>query len=249
MAIIVSFQNQKGGCQKTTLTKIIATIFHYTVPNIRVAVIDADAQHNIALRRARDIDEINHNESLKRRLDALTEANGNKSLYPIFSASLSNHEVVPGIDKLIKEDYNLIFIDLPGSLMEEGINEIVPRLNFIFTPISSDFESVESSLQYITKLRQFMNQSNDHNILNHSVLFTKYSNNENSTDAKRFKPIKDLLKSYQINVLDHGFFRSTRFEHELAGTIFPFPQRKEYENISPYPLAIEIFNTIIKHTN
>lgn len=247
--ITISFQTQKGGAQKSSLTKMMATIIHYSMPNINVAVLDADAQHSIYVRRHKDMKDLEYDEDALRKHQDLMKSNS-KPDYPIYTARLSKGDVVDSIKAIEKQgECNLLFVDLPGTLEAEGINEVVGYLNFIITPIDSDFESVDSSLQYIKKLRQFMNENATHKIIHNSVVFTKYVRNEKSNEFKRFKLIKSMLEEYGIKVLDNTYADSKRLRHELAGTIFPFPQTKEFENISPYPLAQEIIKMIFENIN
>jgi cellulose biosynthesis protein BcsQ len=151
--IYISFATQKGGAGKSSFTIIAASIAHYAM-DYNVAIIDCDyPQLSISNFRKRELENIPKNEALKKL--AITKfSEHNKSSYVIESAMTT--VAIETAERIISEQKNLdyIFFDLPGTVNQPGILNLIQEMDYIFTPISADRTVMESSLSFLLMLRQ-----------------------------------------------------------------------------------------------
>ena len=136
MAKIIAFSSQKGGPGKTTLTLLAATYLH--AAGIRVLVIDADSpQHSFQQTRLAD---------LMVDQDLLTE----RGLLPytILSQTIST---LPGVLALMRDskDYDVIFIDLPGTLNVKAFEAVTPYLSLVIIPVELELKSYTAGMQTV----------------------------------------------------------------------------------------------------
>jgi len=246
--MVISFANQKGGSQKSTFSRLMATAIHYGVPHLKVAMIDCDNQATNSEIRKRDLDLLDQDPNAKDRYYKMERTLG-KPIYPIVRARLSKPgDVKATLEALQKKGYNFIFLDLPGNTEIPGVTDAILLINYLFIPVHSDDGSINSSVSYITSLKALMFELRKSAPVLEDIFvyFTLYSRNERNRDHQIFVDLREQFTERGVKVLQNGFFNSTSFKYELASTTFPFPNNKQYENISPYPLFSEIIDTIYK---
>jgi cellulose biosynthesis protein BcsQ len=224
----------------------MATAIHFGAPNLRVAMIDCDNQATNYEIRKRDLELLDQDHIAKERYDKLNNTLG-RPIYPIVRARLSKPgDVKTTLEGLEKRGYNFILIDLPGNTEIPGVTDALMLINYLFIPVHSDDGSINSSVSYITSIKAMMYELRKSNpaLEDIYVYFTLYSRNERNRDNQIFVDLRQEFTDKGIKVLQNGFFASTSFKYELASTLFPFPNTKQYENISPYPLFSEVVDTI-----
>jgi len=135
-AKICCFANQKGGVGKSTLTSLIANYLHLKT-NYRVCVIDADNnQRTLEEVRKRDIELLGMDESI---------------LYDLLSVDSNNVPSV--IEEMLsypdEDQYDYIFIDLPGNILQKGVFQTYFFVEFCFLPTDVTFADISSLSKFI----------------------------------------------------------------------------------------------------
>lgn len=250
MVIVSAFYNMKGGAQKSTLTGLFSSALFYRIKNLRPAVIDVDPQKSLATKREYELTELETNLKRKATFDTLMEeskeTNGKAEIFPIHPIASKNvTDIKKKIVELYNQGHNFIMIDLPGSITDSGVAEILKLIHFIYLPVDWDNASTDTAKKTLNVLDALM-KTGQGVLKDVSILFTKYTNNPKSTEYKEFNKLRKSLEAEGRHVYKEGFINSVHFrKEELYSTIFPFPNNiKRFENVSPYPL----FKEIIEHT-
>lgn len=125
--MIIIIGNQKGGCGKSTLTLLLAN-FLTQVKKTKVHVIDMDYQQSI---------------SQKYENAKILE---NKAPYEVIAASLEHY---PVIKELLRETAGeVVLIDLPGKLDDDGLIPIFQSTDLVICPFSYDEFSFNSTVLF-----------------------------------------------------------------------------------------------------
>lgn len=139
-ACLLSFMTQKGGMGKTTLTQL--TSLHLYYQGYRVLVVDADSpQHSFDMIRNSEINDLKTDASFLERFIV-------KGLPPLPLMKGLLVDVVDSLAELKKSgNYDYIFVDVPGTLAIDGLEELVEQLDIILVPMEMDMKSFVSGLQ------------------------------------------------------------------------------------------------------
>ncbi|MDR2936396.1 MAG: AAA family ATPase, partial [Rikenellaceae bacterium] len=158
--VLIAFSNQKGGVGKSTIAVTLAGYLHYTMGK-NVAIIDCDSgQHS--LNRLRD--------SEKQTLEKVDDykimmmeqwERIHKKAYPILESN--PQRVRRDIDALLASDveYDIIFIDLPGSISTEGVLSTIVNVDYVLVPIVPDRFDMRSTLGFATAVMDFKTARKD----------------------------------------------------------------------------------------
>ncbi|MEC3881825.1 ParA family protein [Parapedobacter sp. 10938] len=243
--MIVSIANQKGGAQKTTLTSLLATTVHYSLPQANVAVIDADIQSSIFNFRKREMAAMERDSSKKEKFEQIQEHLG-KEMFPIVRADAESGGVLDAMQDLQEKGYNMILVDMPGTIQAGGLFDIYRNINYLFIPLDCDDQSQDSTFSFLKKIKELILDNGDleHNMVDYSLFFTKHEANPILRSHKKFERLRASLKAQDIHLLDNVFPNSDRWRTSITSTVLPFPQLKKYESISPYPLMKEIIKFV-----
>lgn len=127
---VIILGNQKGGVGKSTITSLLANYIHLKT-DYSVCVCDCDdKQKTLSKLRARDI-EAGHEE---------------KNLYDLIRVdSISFKDIY---DDLYGE-YDFIFVDLPGNLMQRGVVLSYALADFMFIPTGISFQDIDSLILFL----------------------------------------------------------------------------------------------------
>jgi cellulose biosynthesis protein BcsQ len=162
---------QKGGVGKSTLTNTIVLDWCFkdllrTKKMPKILLIDADAQASITKLRLRDVEFCKMDMSGKefaalsemtqmaiREIRAQFEAlasHQNWRYYNIFSVRTEdNGETLRRAIQLIESnDYDYVFIDMPGSLYQESTAELFTCINYLIMPVFIGNYDIQSSLDF-----------------------------------------------------------------------------------------------------
>lgn len=116
--LFVAVSNQKGGVGKSALTVVLSSYLHFE-KNLNVAIIDCDSpQHSLVRMRERDKKAIANSVYFQQLLQQQWNRVPKKA-YPIVGAT--SEKAREAADKLAANgDYDLIFVDLPGTVESTG---------------------------------------------------------------------------------------------------------------------------------
>ena len=131
MVIIIG--NQKGGSGKSTLTMMLAN-FLSKVKNCTVTVIDMDYQQSI---------------SQKYEKAKILE---NQEPYEVIAASLEDYPAME--TTIIENPDDIVLIDLPGKLDDDGLIGVFKSANLVICPFSYDEFTFESTVFFSLVLRK-----------------------------------------------------------------------------------------------
>jgi cellulose biosynthesis protein BcsQ len=203
--VYISFATQKGGAGKSSFTILAASIAHYS-SGYNAAIIDCDyPQLSIANMRKRELENIPKNEALK-RLAMLKFSEHDKSSYIVENATTS--AAIEMAEKIASEQKNLdyIFFDLPGTVNQAGILDLIRHMDYIFTPVSADRTVMESSLSFLLMLQQLSNEVK-------SYAFWNMVDGREKTNL--YNAYNKLLLEYKIPVLETTIPYLLRFHKEI----------------------------------
>ncbi|TYK32815.1 ParA family protein [Bacteroides pyogenes] len=122
--IFVAFENPKGGTGKSTLTAIFAGYIHANKgeSGLTVGVVDIDdAQNTLGALRAFENQEEEYAEIL------------NNDEYQVMN--ISSSDFINSID-FLKENFDIILVDFPGNLKQDGVIETLMMIDIIIIPFA-----------------------------------------------------------------------------------------------------------------
>lgn len=216
MSKIVSFISQKGGAGKSTATTLTAnTMYHHV--GLNVAVIDADfPQHSIFKSRQKELNRIKQNERLNIKFKQLTDS---RPPYPIFATDLNN---CAAKIREIKDQYDLIFVDPPGTLNQEGIEDTIGEINDFFIPIMQDNYSIMSSIELYSILITQV-QPNSSNFSACHLFFNRVPAHNQLAHIRR--ELGEKIPFMQEEISAYSIY-----ERAYRNTLLPIPKGKKESN-------------------
>lgn len=150
--LLIAVASQKGGVGKSVFTVLLASILHYR-KGYRVGVVDCDSpQHSIALMRERDIKSVMENDSLKVNLYRQHEQIQKRS-YPVIKSD--PEKAVEDLHRYMENEdavFDVVLLDLPGTLRSEGVIYTISAIDYIFVPLKADNIVMQSSLEFTAVL-------------------------------------------------------------------------------------------------
>ncbi|UOE52573.1 ParA family protein [Mucilaginibacter sp. SMC90] len=131
MTIIIG--NQKGGAGKSTITLVLAN-YLTQAKKCPVTVIDMDYQQSI---------------SQKYEKAKILE---NREPYEVLSATLETFPILK--DVIMKNDKDVVLIDLPGKLDDDGLLAVFNSADLFICPFAYDEFTFESTMLFTVVLRK-----------------------------------------------------------------------------------------------
>ena len=146
--VLVAVCNQKGGVGKSTMTIMLAGYYHY-LKGLNVAVIDCDyPQYSLVRMKERDMRTVENSDYFKQLLKSQYERIRKKA-YTIVGSKAENAR--DAADKLMNNgNYDLIIVDLPGTVNSSGVINTIVNMDYVITPIIPDRIVMQSSLSFST---------------------------------------------------------------------------------------------------
>lgn len=213
----ISFFNQKGGVGKSTLEILMASYCH-NVLGLKIAILDADfPQLNIHKLREDEINLIKKNEAYQQAF-----ANLGKAVFPIANSNPS--EAVKQMDIFLdleagEEPYDIIFVDLPGTINTPGVLQTISQLDHIFIPLIADQLVIKSSLEFGVLVND--NLIGKPNVNLKSLHFF-WNNVVKSEKSNLYDMTNSVIQQADLKVLQTMIGQSVKFRKpEFRSTIFP----------------------------
>lgn len=157
--VLVAICNQKGGVGKSTMTIMLAGYYHY-LKGLNVAVIDCDyPQYSLVRMKERDMRTVEQSEYFKQLLKSQYERIQKKA-YTIVGSKAENARAAAG--KLMNNgNYDLIIVDLPGTVNSSGVINTIVNMDYVITPIVPDRIVMQSSLSFSTSVWDYAKTSKE----------------------------------------------------------------------------------------
>ena len=225
--IVIGLTGQKGGTGKTSIANAICTYAKY-VKKLNVIGIDLDEQKSWKLNRLRDESDL--------------PANINKDdLFPIKSMSCGGF--FQACDSL-REEFDLIIVDFPGSLSQNGVGEAYTQLDQMFLPTDvTDNEIVGTSmfLQFYKDVIKPLLNKIDLPEPKITGVFTKISKNLlNYKDREKALKLNGNIDEFGIAFIKEPFTYAKAIWGQYSNTYSPLMSGK---GEIAYP---EVFELIFK---
>ena len=146
--LFVAVSNQKGGVGKSALTVVLSSYLHFE-KNLNVAIIDCDSpQHSLVRMRERDKKAIANSAYFQQLLQQQWNRVPKKA-YPIVGST--SEKAREAADELAASgDYDLIFVDLPGTVESTGVFRTIVNMDYVLTPTTPDLIIMQSTLAFST---------------------------------------------------------------------------------------------------
>jgi len=230
---VISIISQKGGVGKSTVTTLLANIFHFHFKH-SVAIIDADyPQNSIGKKRDVELLQVDKKPHLKKVYDFLYRE---QKPYPIYKTDL-----VVCSEKIreIKGDYDYVFADVTGSINQAGISEFLNEVNHFFLPVLQDDYSVRSAAEIYGivdgKVRMLSTEFRS------CQLFFNRIPPKNQVKAIK----EDMGNKYRVLEKYLGSYRA--YEKKYRSTLYPIPQKDENPSLKVYEFASAVKASIASY--
>lgn len=240
--IVVAVSSQKGGVGKSTLTVLLASYLYY-VKGYDVAVMDCDSpQHSLDGERKRELSDVRAIPHLSKMADELKEQTG-KRPYAIMKAGLG--EALDNVQLYLdRYEPDFLFLDLPGTINNVHILNIIANIHHVFCPMTADKFAIESTIPFCRYLNDRLISTGLGNIKTVNVLWNMVDSRER-TDL--YHAYDDLMEEYNISVMKTTLPASVRFRRGLnskekrpvfRSTLFP-PDKSLIKNSGIEELVAE----------
>lgn len=222
--IIVAFENPKGGVGKSTLTAIFAGYLHIVgkEKGLTVGVIDVDdTQNSLGKMRYRNI----RNEEVKEETDE----------YEIMS--ISSAQVLSQINYLRKA-FDIILIDFPGNLKQDGIVQLLHRVDVIIIPFEANEMVIADTIDFFKNIYKPIIKTRLDNGFKTSV---KGVINKVVPNLKEYKQLIEFKNSLPFELLENNI-KDSKVEYARYITTL-----KDKYHTNAEPFCEEVLSLIFKH--
>ena len=213
--LLFSFVSQKGGSGKTTLTTMYANYLQKASErtHLEIAVVDCDnKQQSIMNRRSFE---------LQQNPDA-------KGLYDVYA--INSSDFASRAEEL-KNKYDIILIDLPGNMEQEGVLSLYYMLDVAVIPMIPSIIDFDATMEFCKKFKEI--QTVKQKKFNIETTFAGLFNKVKVMESE-FKDIYDQRENLFIPFLDN-FIKdevgNRRGFTTLNGKI-TYEQRKAFDEVT-----------------
>lgn len=210
--IVVSIGNQKGGVGKSVITSLVANYIHKEWGSkLRIAVVDCDdLQGSLHKLRQRDLE------------DQGTETANNYRLLQISS------EVFPSEVEFLIDEYDIIFVDLPGNLKQPGVLQCYNLVDVLIAPTQTSSLDLQSTIDFISMYKSTIIPTRESFDLKTAIygLFSRVDvqnlefKEYNSEESRKALPVEFLENfvpeskvAFQRNVSTINAYSNTKYEN------------------------------------
>lgn len=208
--VFVAVSNQKGGVGKSTMLVALASLLNYTMDK-SVAIVDCDAtQRSLYNLRERDKEMVEKN---KRYMTLLEEQRlrGCK-IYPIKRVRPEEARATAG-EFAETGEYDIIFIDLPGSMDVPGVLQTIFNVDYVLTPIAADNFVMDSSFVFAKSVMKCAENRNNIPLKDVFLFWTKVKKRSNTEVLDNYMA---LMKKQGLKILDSMIPDLCRYDKELS---------------------------------
>ena len=210
--LFVAVSNQKGGVGKSTMLVALASLLNYSMGK-NVAIVDCDSTQGSGVRgREREKGIM---EQGRRHLTLLEEQRSRgRKIYPIEYAKPEDARRVAG-ELAAKGGYDVIFIDLPGSMDVPGVLQTIFNADYVLTPIVADNIVMDSSFSFAGSVIKFIRKRKDIPLKDVLLFWIKVKRRSNTDVLDLYK---DKMAKLGLTVLDTAIPDTCRYDKELSLT-------------------------------
>ena len=224
--VFIAFSTQKGGVGITTITVLTASYLHYAC-GYNLIVVDCDyPQFSINAMRQRDAQGVDRNPALQ-ELAATQFSELQKPTYTILCATAEAAvDTVREYLETHEPDTDFVFFDLPGTINNDGVLTTLSGMDYIFTPISADRISLESTLSFSAIIKEAITDNAD--TVNKGIyLFWNMVDGREKTDL--YTVYDNTIRDLELPLMKTFIPDTKRYKKELVtdkktvfrSTLFP----------------------------
>lgn len=208
--LFVAVSNQKGGVGKSTMLVTLASLLNYSMDK-NVAIVDCDStQRSLFNLRERDMAMVEKN---KKYMVLLEEQRlKGRKIYPIRQAKPDNARQAAG-DLADRGDFDVIFIDLPGSMDISGVLQTIFNVDYVLTPIAADNFVMDSSFVFARSVMKFVEQRKNIPLKDVFLFWTKVKKRSNTEVLENYMA---LMRKQGLKILDSTIPDLCRYDKELS---------------------------------
>ncbi|GAB2452562.1 conjugal transfer protein TraA [Hymenobacter qilianensis] len=207
---------------KTTVNILAASLFHF-LGKEKVAVIDCDyPQHSLEGLREKELAQLQANPTKATDFQAL-----GIQAYPIVGC-----QVLEALDvaKEMEGQFDLVFIDTPGTINVPGLVELWQQLDYVFMPLEADVLSVEATLPFAAALEAFAKGQPGSRLKQYYAFWNKHVKSEKQEFYRR---TEELFAQQNIPFLTTRLEQSVNYKKEgMRSTMFPLSKEFMHLGIS-----------------
>jgi chromosome partitioning protein len=230
----ISISSQKGGVGKTTINILAASIFHF-LGKEKVAVIDCDyPQHSLEGLRNKELAQLQTDPAKAAEFQAL-----GVQAYPIVGCEVKEAlEVAKEMDG----QFDLVFVDTPGTINVPGLLELWQQLDYVFMPLEADVLSVEATLPFAAALETFAKGQPGSRLKQYYAFWNKHIKSEKQDFYQR---TEELFAQQNIPFMTSRLEHSVNYKKEaMRSTMFPLS--KEFMRLGISGLIQEMSQIIFE---
>ena len=207
--LFVAVSNQKGGVGKSTMLITLASLLNYSMGK-NVAIVDCDStQSSLFNLRERDMEMVEIN---KKYMVLLEEQRlRGCRIYPIRQAKPENARQVAG-ELAAKADFDIVFIDLPGSMDISGVLQTIFNVDYVLTPIAADNFVMDSSFVFAKSVMKCAENRNNIPLKDVFLFWTKVKKRSNTEVLDNYMA---LMKKQGLKILDSMIPDLCRYEKKI----------------------------------
>ena len=208
--LFVAVSNQKGGVGKSTMLVTLASLLNYSMDK-SVAIVDCDStQRSLFNLRERDMEMVEKN---KKYMVLLEEQRlRGCRIYPIRQAKPENARQVAG-ELAAKADFDIVFIDLPGSMDISGVLQTIFNVDYVLTPIAADNFVMDSSFVFAKSVMKCAENRKNIPLKDVLLFWTKVKKRSNTEVLDNYMA---LMKKQGLKILDSMIPDLCRYDKELS---------------------------------
>ena len=205
--LFVAISNQKGGVGKSALSVVLASYFHFG---------DKKAVSNSAYYR----------QLIKQQWNQVQ-----KKAYPIVGSTAEKaREAADAI--AASGDYDLIFVDLPGTVESTGVFRTIVNMDYVLTPTVPDLIVMQSTLSFATTVLDHIKKMENTPLLKDIFFF--WNKLKKRTNVEILRSYSEVMRELHLTVLDSTLPDLCRYEKEITHakraffrcTLLPPPARQ-----------------------
>ena len=206
MSKIISFCNQKGGVGKSTLLMLTAIAVHNRL-NKKILVIDADLQKSIR--------DLRNQERSDRSYDLINfnwvQENPDKQFERVI--------------EMYRESYEYIFIDMPGKIRGNEIQQTLLHSDIIIIPIVASILDINATVDFLGMLRKCEKMRSQKGKKPLEV-FGVINKKDKSKEYKRLQP---LIDDWELNMFSSSISYKTEYKRKLSTYQEKFDSAEQHE--------------------
>lgn len=208
--LFVAVSNQKGGVGKSTMLVTLASLLNYSMDK-SVAIVDCDSTQRSLVQSEGTGHGDGGDKQEVHGVAGGPETQGCR-IYPIRQAKAENARQVAG-ELAAKADFDIVFIDLPGSMDISGVLQTIFNVDYVLTPIAADNFVMDSSFVFAKSVMKFLENRKNIPLKDVFLFWTKVKKRSNTEVLDNYMA---LMKKQGLKILDSAIPDLCRYDKELS---------------------------------